>query len=333
MAKFCKWKASTVLHNYQHSNTPVVSDTQIIADHTIVADYVNIPEYYINEVKKMWVSIPGESHSLAYRVGAQLLSELDSTYAVNVTSTGTPEAYTDQYLRLSRATRGSVSSTLYWTYSYGEEDWYTTSTAIANTKYGLSYCNTAGPTLAAIGFGWCWDMTWTNGVTGTKDPVYGCGWAGSSENGPDGNLPWGLDAEDSSITGNSVCMDTYLNATQQYIDYCTANGIATKVFFTTGPVDGSQNTEGGYQRYLKHEYIRNYVKQDSSRILFDYADILCYDDDNTINTGTWNGHTTPYITSTNLGAANVGHIGSAGSIRLAKALWWMLARIAGWDGT
>ena len=27
------------------------------------------------------------------------------------------------------------------------------------------------------------------------------------------------------------------------------------------------------------------------------------------------------------------HIGEKGAIRLAKALWWMLARIAGWDPT
>ncbi len=39
-----------------------------------------------------------------------------------------------------------------------------------------------------------------------------------------------------------------------------------------------------------------------------------------------------YITSSNLGDADIGHIGEEGSIRLAKAMWWMLARLAGWDG-
>jgi hypothetical protein len=28
----------------------------------------------------------------------------------------------------------------------------------------------------------------------------------------------------------------------------------------------------------------------------------------------------------------VGHISAAGALRLGKAIWWMLARIAGWDG-
>ena len=63
---------------------------------------------------------------------------------------------------------------------------------------------------------------------------------------------------------------TYLAATQAYIDYCTANSIETKVFFTTGPVDGhvgvhvgNYTPEGGYQGYLKHERIRDYVKADA----------------------------------------------------------------------
>ena len=61
-------------------------------------------------------------------------------------------------------------------------------------------------------------------------------------------------------------------------------------------------------------------------------DILCYDDDGKQTTTTWDGHTYQKITPTNLGDASIGHIGSTGAIRLAKAVWWTLARIAGWDG-
>ena len=91
------------------------------------------------------------------------------------------------------------------------------------------------------------------------DPVYQVRWAGSSVGGPDGDLRWGLDADDYALTGNRVCMDTYL-APPGYIDHCQANGYPTKVFFTTGPVDGGGNTgENGYQRHLKHQHIRDYV--------------------------------------------------------------------------
>jgi len=306
--------------------------TQIIADHTIVERYNEIPQHYIDEVKKMWLVYAGESHSAAIRTGLSLLESLDKKSQVTATERGTPQAYTDNYLRVSRATWGDYSNSSGWIYSYGEEDWFANSTAINRTKAGINYCNTNNLTIAAFGFGWCWDDT-HGGPSATTDPVYGCRWYGSSKNGPNGNLPWGLDAGDNSITGNTVCMDTYLNATQQYIDYCTTNGYSTKVFFTTGPVDTYYTTgEAGYQGFLKHEHIRKYVKADTTRILFDYADILCYDDNGNRNTSTWDGNTFPIITPTNLGDESIGHIGSAGALRLAKATWWMLARIAGWDG-
>ncbi len=149
---------------------------------------------------------------------------------------------------------------------------------------------------------------------------------------PDGDKSWGIDDDDYAVTGNRINMDSYIEATQGYNDYCTANNIPTTVFFTTGPVDSYVDSEIAYQAYLKWEHLRDYINADASRVLFDYADILCWDDDGTPTTNTWNGHTYPHITTTNLGEANVGHIGNAGALRLGKAMWWMLARIAGWDG-
>lgn len=303
---------------------------QIIADHTIIEDYQHIPQFYIDEVKKMWAIVPGESHSAAYRDGLILLEAQDARFRVNIRSSGIPEAYTDAYLRFSRATWGDVTNATGWRYGYGEEDWYTSATAIARTKAHLDYCFNTGPQLAAMGFGWCWDTTWTNPPGGGVDPVYNVRWAGSSNGGPEGNLRWGLDAEDQALTGNSVCMDTYLNATQQYIDHCALNGYPTKVFFTTSPVDGYTG-ENGYQRELKHTHIRNYVLANTSRILFDYADILCWNDAGVMATASWNGNVYPNIHPDNDGE-DTGHIGNAGALRLAKAMWWMLARIAGWDG-
>lgn len=309
----------------------VIVRKQIIADHTIVADYVNIPQTYIDEVKKMRICIAGESHSMAYRTGLQLLEDIDSKFAVNITESGTPEEYTTSYLRSDRATWGDVSHSSNWYFSYGEEDWYTSETAISRTKAGIDYIE-VNNRACVFGFGWCWDMTWHNAVTGTKDSTYNCGWSGSSVNGPQGDLQWGLDADDYAITGNTVCMDTYLSATQEYVDYCNTNNYDTVVIFTTGPVDGSWESEGGWQRHIKHEYIREYVSKDATRILFDYADILCYDNDGSLTTCSWNGNTYPYITEINEGDEDVGHIGEAGALRLGKALWWLLARIAGWDG-
>ncbi|MFZ2338837.1 MAG: Ig-like domain-containing protein, partial [Bacteroidales bacterium] len=56
------------------------------------------------------------------------------------------------------------------------------------------------------------------------------------------------------------------------------------------------------------------------------------DNNGQITTTTWNGHTYPVCTTANEYPVLDAHISRTGEIRLAKATWWMLARIAGWDG-
>lgn len=254
----------------------LIHSGQIIADHTVVDKYDNIPQQYIDEVKKMWIVIAGESHSLSYRTGMEILEQLDNRFQVAVKEGGTPDPYTSLNLRISRATWGDHDNATGWIYDYGEEDWWTNTTAITRTKAGLQYCKDNGYDLTAFGFGWCWDATWINGVGGSYDPVYYTRWAGSTVDGPNGNQRWGLDAGDEILTGNSVNMDTYINATQSYIDYCNTNNIPTKIIWTTGPVDNDGDRalgESGYQQYLKYQYIRNHVNtlsQDISLILLIY---------------------------------------------------------------
>lgn len=267
-----------------------VNSQQIIADHTVVDRYDDIPQYYIDEVKKMWVVYAGESHTFGVMYGLRNLEAISAVYNVNHIESGTPEAFTASHLRASIAMWGDVNTSSGWIYGYGEEDWYKSTLAKSRTKAGLQYCHDIGPALSAIGFGFCWDWY-------TSD------------------------------------FAQYISATDEYIAYCALKGISTKVFFTTGTVDAMPNTNESYTDYLGYESIRAHVAADPSRILFDYADILCYDDGSeSPSTCTYNGHVYPHITPTNLGAGNIGHIGYAGSVRLAKAMWWMLARIAGWDG-
>lgn len=306
--------------------------SQIIADHSVVDRFDKIPQQYIDEVKKMWLVYAGESHARAIRVGLLLLEGLYPKYAVSVVESGTPEPYTTANLRASTGTRGDYDYPDRWRYQYGEEDWFTNSLGISRTKAGITYCNSNNLEIAAIGFGWCYDDTY-NIQSPSIDPEFGCHWFGRSVNGPDGSTCWGLNADDYAITGNRVSMDTYLSATQEYINYCLEKGYRTRVFFTTGPVEPTYYVgERGYQGSIKHQYIREYVKKDPERVLFDYADILCYDNDGKLSTSSWNGHTFPVITPANYGDASIGHIGEQGAIRLAKAMWWMLARMAGWDG-
>ncbi len=320
--------------------SPFLFSQVIVADHTVVEKYKDIPQYYIDEVKKMWVSIAGESHSEAYRVGCELLEVLDSRFQVNVTSGGEPETFTESHLRISSATWGDYSHLTGWQYSYGEEDWFTNTTAINRTKAGLQYCNDNGPGLNALGFAWCYDGTYP-GVTGGIDPVYHTRWGGETVGSPEGERSWGLDSGDQSLTGNSVSMDTYLNATSEYISFCRSNNILTKILFTTGPVDdnylsGLNKDEIGYQQYLKWRYIREYVNSLAEGYLFDYADILSYNDEGEPATTSWTDNNGvlqifPIIHNDNYGGGYVGHIGETGALRLGKALWWLLAKMAGWE--
>jgi hypothetical protein len=318
------------------------ADGPIIADHRIVEDYKYIPVEYIEKVKTMFLNVPGESHSEAYLRGLELLEAEDDKYQVVRTNDGLP--YTADALRFS----GFVYDTDNWT---GEAIWYTwhawpyPSQAPDNNaniiKNHLNYCNSVpGNEIAAIGFGWCYDMSNNGALGGEIDSKYGTRWAGSSESGPPttelpyGDGPWGLDDDDYELTGNLVDMKDYLAATEEYINYVEDNHYDTRVFFTTGPVDDSENSEMGYQREIKQDFIREHFDDTyPNAVLFDYADILTHNNNGAEWLNTWDGHQYPQIHPDNLEGDLVGHIGEAGALRLGKALWWMLARIAGWDGS
>lgn len=301
----------------------------IIADHTAVDAYVNIPQQYLDIVKSWLVDAAGESHSEAYRTGIDVLAAQNSTYAATSFDGSIPAATTDA-LRLGRHA------------SVGEEDFWTNAAAIDTIKSVIVAQHTAGNPIHVLFQAWCWDMTRTEGPANSGsndyDLEFGVHWFGSSAGGPDGDHIWGLDSSDVAITGNSVSLQTYLNVVDQYNAFATTNGIITKSIFSTGPVDGqSASGEQGYQRFLKHEAIRAYVKQGTGRVLFDYADILAYNDAGDRHMEVWASPIKtvefhfPAIHPDNSGN-DTGHIGNAGALRIAKAMWWLLARMAGWDG-
>lgn len=271
------------------ASVPVIPPSgQIIADHNAVAAFDNIPQYWIDEVKKMQLGYVGESHSEAVRIGLQIVEDGSAVHAVNIGQT--PQAYTDQYLRVHAAFYSNGS----WT-GLGEYEWYKNANAITTITSGITYINTTvGNPMDVFGLGWCWDPAET-----------------ASE------------------------MATYVEATKAYINHCVTNSYQTNVIFTTGPVDeGNASGETGWNKYLAYEVIRDSVANDPSRILFDFADILCYDSGNpNPTTATWNGNTYPVITATNYGTGSVAHMSNTAAERLGRAMWWMLARIAGWDGT
>lgn len=275
--------------------------SQIIADHSVVDKFNDIPQYYIDQVKKMFLSVPGQSHSEGYYTGLLLLQNAFPKFAVKVTWSGAPEGYTTSHLRAAGTMWGDLDHPTGWQYGIDTWDWaggepfaYTYDPAqAARVNAGLLYAHSNGLTISAIGYGYCY---------------------------------------------NEGYVTSYITATQNYMDYCKENNLPTRVFFTTGPADShlSRADEESYNSYLRWKTIREYVASDPARILFDYNDILSYNDSGIQQTQTWNGHTFPVIHPDNiLGDTDIwpaGHIGGNGCMRLGKAMWWMLARIAGWDG-
>lgn len=312
-----------------------VANAQIVADHSVVDHYAVIPQQYIDSVKKMLVSLPGESHSEGYRLGHRLLEQMDSIFQVE-TYVGSPSAATDAFLRLGM-------------HRYGGEYLFFSESRIEQIKGEIDDQNGSGNPFHVMGFGWCYDMTKDNDPGGIEDTVYQVRWAGRSVEGPDGNMRWGLDSGDSALTGNRVSMNNYLEAVESWNLHCKQNSYPTRWIFTTGPVDSPNHeaNENGFQREIKHDYIREFVSLDSSRILFDYADILCWNNEGEKNLALWadedslrpHAHIHPdnmmdYDEIWNLvpHEENGDHIGDVGTLRLAKAMWWLLARMAGWDG-
>ena len=322
----------------------------IVADHNAVAQFDSIPQQYIDSVKRMLLYIVGESHSTSYGIGIQALAAQNPKYP------GIGALHSDvQYAGTANPSYPTVdplNPKLRMIRGYGGENfWFANLSGVGGETRSiermldvLRMYNSQG--VSAIGFGWCWDMYWApydTSISTTIDPVYRCHWYGRSSYGPNGDKAWGLDSEDSVTTRNTVNIDTYLKATQTYIDSCTARGYHIKPYFSTGPVDpndymGRDTNEQAYQRELKHNRIRDYVSARTSVYLFDFADILCYNNAGQLATGSWTDdlgtvHTFHNIHPDYMVSRTYDyHFGSSGALRIAKATWWMLARMAGWSG-
>lgn len=142
------------------------------------------------------------------------------------------------------------------------------------------------------------------------------------------------------------CIELY-NSSQEYVQkYLDSISTLEREFPEVNFIYTTSNAEYcydpnwdlyGYTRYLRNEQIRQYCR-DNNKILFDFADLDSWWFNPSTNewehaTCVTQDHIIP-IQHHKYGLPDdCGHANWECCEQKAKALWWMLARLAGWEGT
>jgi len=116
---------------------------------------------------------------------------------------------------------------------------------------------------------------------------------------------------------------------QAYLDsissFEAAHPDVTFIYFTG---NAQKNGIYGYKRYIHNQMIRQYCI-DNNKVLFDFADMDCWYNGE-MNYYIYEGDTIPVQHSAYNGDV-CGHVNDLSCIQKGKAVWWMMAKLRGWE--
>jgi hypothetical protein len=322
---FCSYQADEVNSLLHPTTTPTLTPTAagyIIADHTACTLYTQIPAVWLAKVKSMTFWYTGESHSYQIKGGRddegimggmELLEAENSLYAVEVQDK--PSEFLES--GVLRLIRGNYTDSNQFSNSpMGEEFFWSSQKVRDLVKHAVE----TNPIDVAC-WCWCWDIgynrlfQWDANKKAYVDII------------PDPDGRW-----------QPEHMQIYLDAFTEF----NANPNASTIFIYQTAVTDNPIGENAYRTQLLNDQIRAWVKAKGA-VLFDWADIETHSPDGTVhNLATWTDTTgifgtagSPYTFEVRHSAWNkeeLGHAARALAVQKAKAMWWLLARLAGWDG-
>lgn len=269
----------------------LAAETPIIIDHRHT-DIQRIPDHWVDQVKQRVVLHTGQSHGRQIPYGLQSLEQINPQYDVHI-----QVAELTQYINALQVLRGLRKNSS-WISSVDSTDFWESENGKNYVRQTLDYYRSKGITIDAILHTWSWDF---REITEAKVDEYLAAMSRLGAEYPETNFIYMSDTNDNIYDPNNSENHwgyNWLQARNRIRDYTINNN---KVFFDFGDIE-SWSEE-------KHEQnlVEDWQYQVSIPVMHpDY--IGNYD-----------------------GGEGGSHISEAGTLLKAKAFWWMMARIAGWD--